>query len=33
VLTNGQAVTADDTHLERSITDPDAQVMKGCAPA
>ena len=28
-LANGQTVTADDTYLERSITDPDAQVVKG----
>jgi cytochrome c oxidase subunit II len=28
-LANGQTVTADDSYLERSITDPDAQVVKG----
>ena len=28
-LDNGQTVTADDTYLERSITDPDAQIAKG----
>ena len=28
-LTTGQSVTADDAYLERSITDPDAQVVKG----
>jgi cytochrome c oxidase subunit 2 len=28
-LDNGQAVTADDTYLERSIADPDAQIVKG----
>ena len=28
-LTNGQTVTADDAYLERSIADPDAQIVKG----
>jgi mono/diheme cytochrome c family protein len=28
-LTNGQIVTADDAYLARSITDPDAQIVKG----
>lgn len=28
-LDNGQAVTADDAYLERSIADPDAQIVKG----
>ena len=28
-LTNGQTVTADDAYLERSITDPDAEIVKG----
>jgi len=28
-LTNGQTVTADDAYLEQSITDPDAQIVKG----
>lgn len=28
-LDNGQAATADDAYLERSITDPDAQIAKG----
>lgn len=28
-LDNGQTVTADDAYLERSITNPDAQVVKG----
>jgi mono/diheme cytochrome c family protein len=28
-LTTGQAVTADDAYLERSIADPDAQVVTG----
>ena len=28
-LADGQRVTADDTYLERSITDPDSQVVKG----
>ena len=28
-LTTGQTVTVDDAYLERSITDPDAQVVKG----
>lgn len=28
-LATGQTVTADDAYLERSITDPDAQVVKG----
>ncbi len=28
-LTTGETVTADDTYLERSITDPDAQIVKG----
>jgi cytochrome c2 len=28
-LTNGQTVTADDAYLARSITDPDAQIVKG----
>lgn len=31
-LTTGQAVTADDAYLERSITDPDAQIVKGYHP-
>jgi mono/diheme cytochrome c family protein len=31
-LTTGQAVTADDAYLERSIADPDAQVVKGYHP-
>jgi cytochrome c2 len=29
MLDNGQTVTADDAYLERSITDPDAQIAKG----
>ena len=28
-LTNGQTVTADDAYLERSITDADAEIVKG----
>ena len=28
-LTTGQTVTADDVYLERSISDPDAQIVKG----
>ena len=28
-LTDGTTVTADDPYLERSITDPDAQIVKG----
>lgn len=28
-LTTGQTVTADDAYLERSISDPDAQIVKG----
>ena len=28
-LTTGQTVTADDAYLERSIADPDAQIVKG----
>ena len=28
-LTNGQTVTADDAYLEQSITNPDAQTVKG----
>ena len=28
-LTTGKTVTADDAYLERSITDPDAQIVKG----
>lgn len=28
-LTSGQTVTADDTYLEQSIADPDAQIVKG----
>ena len=28
-LRNGQTVTADDAYLERSIIDPDAQIVKG----
>jgi mono/diheme cytochrome c family protein len=28
-LTSGQTVTADDAYLERSITDPDAQIVEG----
>jgi mono/diheme cytochrome c family protein len=28
-LDNGQTVTADDVYLERSITDPDAEIAKG----
>ncbi|HET7046156.1 MAG TPA: c-type cytochrome, partial [Gaiellaceae bacterium] len=28
-LTTGQTVAADDAYLERSITDPDAQIVKG----
>jgi mono/diheme cytochrome c family protein len=28
-LTNGQTVTADDAYLEHSISDPDAQIVKG----
>jgi cytochrome c2 len=28
-LTNGQTITADDAYLERSIANPDAQVVKG----
>jgi len=28
-LSNGQTVTADDAYLERSIADPDAQIVKG----
>jgi cytochrome c2 len=31
-LTTGQAVTADDAYLERSIADPDAQIVKGYHP-
>lgn len=31
-LVNGQTVTADDAYLERSITDPDAQIVKGFHP-
>jgi mono/diheme cytochrome c family protein len=31
-LTNGQTVTADDAYLARSITDPDAQIVKGYGP-
>jgi mono/diheme cytochrome c family protein len=29
VLTTGETVTADDAYLERSIADPDAQIVKG----
>lgn len=29
MLTTGETVTVDDAYLERSITDPDAQVVKG----
>lgn len=28
-LSNGQSVTADDAYLEQSITDPDAEIVKG----
>jgi hypothetical protein len=28
-LTTGQRVTADDAYLQRSIADPDAQIVKG----
>jgi mono/diheme cytochrome c family protein len=28
-LTTGQTITADDAYLERSIADPDAQIVKG----
>jgi cytochrome c oxidase subunit 2 len=28
-LTNGQTIAADDAYLERSITSPDAQIVKG----
>jgi hypothetical protein len=28
-LVNGQTVSADDSYLERAITDPDAQVADG----
>jgi mono/diheme cytochrome c family protein len=28
-LTNGQTIAADDAYLARSITDPDAQIVKG----
>lgn len=31
-LSTGQAVTADDAYLERSITDPDAEIVKGFHP-
>ena len=31
-LATGETVTADDGYLERSITDPDAQVVKGYQP-
>jgi len=31
-LTDGSTVTADDAYLSRSITDPDAQVVKGYQP-
>jgi mono/diheme cytochrome c family protein len=31
-LTTGQAVSADDAYLERSITDPDAEIVKGYQP-
>ncbi|HZR93760.1 MAG TPA: cytochrome c [Gaiellaceae bacterium] len=31
-LTTGQSVTADDAYLERSIADPDAQIVKGYHP-
>lgn len=31
-LTTGQTVTADDAYLEQSITNPDAQVVKGYHP-
>jgi cytochrome c2 len=31
-LTTGQAVTANDAYLERSIADPDAQIVKGYHP-
>jgi mono/diheme cytochrome c family protein len=29
MLSNGQTLTADDAYLERSIVDPDAQIVKG----
>lgn len=31
-LSTGQTVTADDAYLERSITDPDAEIVKGFHP-
>ena len=31
-LTSGQTVTADDAYLEQSISDPDAQIVKGYRP-
>jgi mono/diheme cytochrome c family protein len=31
-LTDGSTVTADDAYLSRSITDPDAQIVKGYNP-
>jgi mono/diheme cytochrome c family protein len=31
-LTTGKPVTADDAYLERSITDPDAEIVKGYHP-
>jgi cytochrome c2 len=31
-LTTGQTVTADDAYLERSIAEPDAQIVKGYHP-
>jgi mono/diheme cytochrome c family protein len=31
-LTTGETVTADDAYLERSIADPDAQIVKGYHP-
>jgi mono/diheme cytochrome c family protein len=31
-LASGQTVTADDAYLERSITDPDAQIVAGYRP-
>ena len=31
-LATGESVTADDAYLERSITDPDAQIAKGYQP-
>lgn len=31
-LTTGQSVAADDAYLERSIADPDAQIVKGYHP-